>query len=622
MYEKEKSEIQNLKSYLLHTLPTTPLPPNNVLLSSNSVALKAAIAGLDKELTRLEREERLVKKFTAGNDAAVASGAGVAAAAGAAAAGNNEDIMADMEYVRKEDATADDDDVAMGEMKEKTASTATLMNDHDEEEWEDAKKLDRLAARLDNSQELPAESEEAANEETKSICQNLASSSIARIAKSNVRTKSPLGALGLALHAALLQLAPVDDEKESIFKCTGVPDDNVTCQLLGVDPKKKKGGGGGGGGGFAPPIRELPRGQLVPSNWEGGSSDRIAFRYKCGNEMYSTKCTSGTKNDASTVYLALQLLVEDDEEVMVTFGTLPSSKESNAANQTMKFPLGRHVNLDGFSTAKAKGGGGGLVSPSLFYVSLSDLLTKFCTVFEVLPKKTPSVSEEAAMGTAMGVASMDVAAAFSSAPSKLPGFADASPKVVPPVATGRPIIATGNNNNNSSSSDDNTDPLRIMSSRPQQPRKRHGDFDGDLHPGGPMPGGLDGGRGHGGLHPVPPHGGGSQVGPNHPMFDRTFGDEGGYYGGVGSDDLGYGAGGGSFGIPGVGGMGMRPRFDPYGPPGGPTQPGRGGGPFPGRGSRLGGGRGRGGRGGGRVPPGGFGNPNPDHMTPPGGDYFS
>mmetsp|Transcript_31767 Transcript_31767/g.66590 ORF Transcript_31767/g.66590 Transcript_31767/m.66590 type:complete len:220 (-) Transcript_31767:209-868(-) len=85
----------------------------------------------------------------------------------------------------------------------------------------------------------------------------------------------------------------------------------------------------------------------------------------------------------------------------------------------------------------------------------------------------------------------------------------------------------------------------------QQQRGRRGDFDADLLPGGPQPGGL---------HDVPP-GGGSQVGPNHPMFDRTFGDEDGQYPGYG-DDLGggFGNGGGSFGMPGVGGgMGMRPR---------------------------------------------------------------
>jgi hypothetical protein len=63
------------------------------------------------------------------------------------------------------------------------------------------------------------------------------------------------------------------------------------------------------------------------------------------------------------------------------------------------------------------------------------------------------------------------------------------------------------------------------------------------------------------------------------------------------------------------------RFDPFGPPGGPTEPGRGG-RFSGRGVGRGGGRG--GRGGGRMPPppGGWGNPNPDHLAPPGGDYFS
>ena len=105
---------------------------------------------------------------------------------------------------------------------------------------------------------------------------------------------------------------------------------------------------------------------------------------------------------------------------------------------------------------------------------------------------------------------------------------------------------------------------------------------------------------------------------------------------IGTDDDDYyydNSGGGNFGLPGIGGrdmMGMRPRFDPYGPPGGPTEPGRGH-YFPGRGgSRLGNvGRGRGagrGRGGGGrfppPPPGGFGTPNNDHMTPPGGDYFS
>ena len=153
------------------------------------------------------------------------------------------------------------------------------------------------------------------------------------------------------------------------------------------------------------------------------------------------------------------------------------------------------------------------------------------------------------------------------------------------------------------------DPLRVDSHTGMG--RRRGDFEGDLLPGGIQPG-LPGG----------PSFGGSQVGPNHPMFDRSFGDDDLYNNGIGGGLYGPP----SFGIPGVGGgVGMRPRFDPYGPPGGPTEPGRGGrggrGGGVGRGGRFGSGRGRGG-GRGRMPPGGFGDPNNDHLQPPNSDYFS
>ena len=119
MYEQEKSEINILKSYLLSQIPTTPLPPNDILLAPNSVALKAAISGLDKELCRLEREERLVAKFTpsANSD-------------GKKKTDNTmgEDEAADMEYVKmsKEDCTSG-----------VTAETADDVN-MDDGEWEEA----------------------------------------------------------------------------------------------------------------------------------------------------------------------------------------------------------------------------------------------------------------------------------------------------------------------------------------------------------------------------------------------------------------------------------------------------------------------------------------------------
>lgn len=106
-----------------------------------------------------------------------------------------------------------------------------------------------------------------------------------------------------------------------------------------------------------------------------------------------------------------------------------------------------------------------------------------------------------------------------------------------------------------------------------RPERRPGDFDGDL------------GRTRGGEDPS-----GMLMGPNHPAFR-------------GADP------------PVSGGYGMRPRFDPFGPPGGPTDPRNLDPPSrnemdpndprnqqiprqP------------------RPPPGGLGDPNPDHERPP------
>lgn len=106
----------------------------------------------------------------------------------------------------------------------------------------------------------------------------------------------------------------------------------------------------------------------------------------------------------------------------------------------------------------------------------------------------------------------------------------------------------------------------------QSQQRRPGDFDRDLMPGS---GGVD--------DPA-----GNLMGPNHPAF--------------GGPAIGSG-----------GGYGMRPRFDPYGPPGGPTDPrnldpNRNIGPNDPRNPQLPRQP--------RPPPGGPGEPNPDHERPP------
>jgi len=511
MYEQEKLEIIALKSYLLTQIPNTPLS-NDILLSSNSIALTAAISGLDKELVRLEREERLVKKFAAASNTSSDAADGMKASTS---------MADDMEYVKmsKDDAAVSSSTSNNVDVKMDDGSSGKRDED---EEWEEA-----------NPSPIKQQKQESTNQNNAQVvfCQSLASAVVSRIATANIKVASPLGALGLALHTALVELSYEDDDTTSMFTCTGVPDDQQVISQLFKGKVQVSGGGG-----FASPIRELPRGELVPTKWEekisgttSGGGGAIAFRYK-------------SLDDTAPVYLTLQL--QEGNEVYVTCGTLDKNM---ATNTELRFSLEQYANLDGFQAAKTKNGSGA-VSPSLFYISLSELLFKFTSTFGLLSRKRDTGTATAMTNNIQGIA----VPSCSLEATKMMNI----PRPNVPRAIDTP---------------DHTDPLRVMDT---QRKGKHKDFEGDLLPGGPQPSGL---------HDIPNRGGmGSQVGPNHPMFDRTFGDDE-FGGGLSSE-------GPNFGLSGVGGgMGMHPRFDYYGPPNGPTEQGRGGrgSSFPGRGSRLG-----------------------------------
>jgi len=135
--------------------------------------------------------------------------------------------------------------------------------------------------------------------------------------------------------------------------------------------------------------------------------------------------------------------------------------------------------------------------------------------------------------------------------------------IVPPTNMGRPTFTSVGGP--ASRQYDQHEPPNLRMFQPAL--RRPGDFDRDL-----MPGGID--------SPA-----GNLMGPNHPAF--------------GGPAIGSG-----------GGYGMRPRFDPYGPPGGPQDPGNDDANNlldprnPQRARRP------------RPPPGGTGDPNPDHERPP------
>ena len=649
-HQREKNEIHALKTHLLQTIPQTTLrclapttAHNNnnnndnkeevvqVQLGINSIALKAAIAGLDKEWKRLDREEKLMKRFSNNNGGN---------------ASNNTSSDNEKKVVEE-----DDDDVAMEYVK-MSKDEAIMIDSHnnnsnsnsnhnDDEDWQDAK---TFTPTQDNPDNNDATANTTTNTTTNAIddatknnanaaeSSNWASHIISRIAKSNVRVATPLGAVALALHAALMELTGAcvggggggsngtagggNGNDNSLYRCTGIPTELVATfsqqlqqlqqqqqqqhqeQSTATTTMAKKSGGG-----FAPPIRELPKGTLVPHDWETTSTNNenvVAFRYK--------QVATG-----ATVYLVVVLLVLDEDKnntdgntnnnnnttmdqqqvvkVSLFGGNNQPSLSSLLQEMPLAFPLGRHVNLDGFHTAisNAKNNrntpssstttttasssssvGGVTISPSLFYKSLSNLVFQFGSTFHSTNES--SFSLLSAMHATFG---KDDGASFAetmngvvehegcyNGSQSAPIYTMQIPYIKKTTMTMTTAIPHSNIPSNGPSVTSNNDPT-TTNNNPSSLRageKRHGDFEGDLLPGGPQPGLLIGGVGGGGSIE---RGGGSQVGPNHPLFDRTFGEDYGHNDINNGDDdgLGYYGGGGSLGgVPGVGGMGMRPRY--------------------------------------------------------------
>ena len=338
--------------------------------------------------------------------------------------------------------------------------------------------------------------------------------------------------------------------------------DELGFRCTGVPEDDDDNGEGGrkmkklaGKGGFAAPIRELPWSRLVPDGWDARAASRGEVSFRY------------RKDGLGATVLRVTLLPDADGSVVrVELSSTSTPEPLSAPPAGFTFPLTRHVNLDGLGAAiaseRARTGETGQVrvGPVLHYRDLAGLMTSLVRSFDL-----------GAVGDGEG------------GPGSRRGAPISAPVVAPapmpaPIPTPAPV---GGRNPAPWPFGGVADHLLGPSiSRPRG--GPGGDFAGDLAPGGI----------------VDPRGGGGGLGlmgPNHPAF---HGDRGGGFVGDGYDG---GIGGGNPRIPPhIGGRGMMPRFDPYLPPGV--------GPVPGRGGR---GRGRDlGREG--------GDPNPDHLLPPGG----
>lgn len=416
----QKDDFDLLRQHIV-SCPTVP---------KESPAVAAALSGLDTAWKRMERDAKLKRKFT---NTAIDPSAKVKSQ-------SQQESIKTTTYHQRQEPKAVDDDIL--------------------EEWQD------ISTEKDD--------------ECSSLGNRLSQAAVSEIARRDIKVRTPLAAIALAIHAALVS-------EEVGFICTGLPE------------KKTKGG-------FAAPVRPLTSEQFLPSNWDCSNTDEIGLRYR---------------KEGSMLLRVVRVIVDDTETVKITLG--PQEEEG------LSFPAESHLNLESFSKALKKDG---KVAPALHYKALPTLLTNLCRIFDV--------------------GSLEKS-------SSLP-YMDTT--VLPPV-TNDPLRMSTSKQNNKPYSTGHYNPhetptLAIFN----QPRPG-GDFSSDLHPPG-----LRGIEGNDGMS-------GNLLGPNHPMFQ----------------------GGPSIG----GGLGMRPRFDPIGPPGGPQDLN----PHNNKNHPLR-----------RPPPGGLGGPNPDHARPP------
>jgi len=473
----DKDDFEAMRKYILDCpLFTHP---------HEASAVKAALAGLDKEWQQRERDAKLQKKFAQSSSLQTTS---ATAAEATGAAGSNHSPLGDGDEWHQVNTASSD-------------FPTNLHNDDNNNK---------------NQYDANDEVEIIDNDEDSSyLGKQLAEVSIASIAEAHALVRSPLAALAVAIHAAM---------RSDIlgFRCTGVTDDTSSKRTNG----------------FAPPVRELPKDVFLPRDYDKEALNKdtgvVTLRYR--------------KSGTGSVLLKVELVeLSSSTEKEVSVKLIPG-KTQEPPSQPLVFPLSKHINLDSFASAQRSSSGTFGIAPALHYKGLSTLLTSFAKTFDL-----GAVSEDAGHEQSYVPPVTQVLRPAHDANPRSTGFA-------PPIITG-PIRGVYDERNPT-----------IDTAFPQRPMFV-GDFSGDLNgPGFPN----DPLR-------VPNAGGmGNMMGPNHPIFQQ---------------------GGGISGMGGSSGFGMRPRFDPFGPPGGPQEihpPDTG--PNPTGGPRH------------RPPKGG--EPNPDHLPPP------
>jgi hypothetical protein len=472
---KLSDEFEAVKQYLL---ACTVVPKEHP-------AIQAALHGMDQEIKRQERDWKLRQKFTREREEPVTI-----------EKINLPPVDAAAPNLSSSAATTK---ASGGRVKRGSPTMIGALPD----DWHDVS---------EDQHDSPLK-DYTSNEETdvtglSFLGKQLAKDAVSLMALHQTKTRSPVAAIALGLHAAMLS-------DPLVFVCTGVPELSPSTVISK---------------GFAAPIRELSQDQFLPTDWDK-SEKLVLLRYR--------------KQSTGSLILRVEKLSSEGslKDVTIEISLYPTSTPEPPSSSLI-FSLADHLNIDSWSRALRQESS---VAPALHYKALGTLLSRFAHTFDL-----GSVGDDASELNMPYVDTTIRQQQQQPQNFRIAGESRLDPPARPAYVDNQPW--------------DHDRTPTIEDSFPGN-YSRRGDFSGDL-----MPGGITGpnfGR-------IDPSQGGSLMGPNHPVFN-------GGIGGVGPNS----------------GFGMRPRFDPFGPPGGPTDPEQG------------------------VPdgqqrrrPGGSGNPNPDHLRPP------
>lgn len=339
-FERDRRYIEELREHILSVRKEL----------KESCAVKAAMNGLEKEMQRIQRDEKLSRKFSKMSDK------------------KSDDSENECEIKEVTEKCSDDDSELLVEYD-------VVTNQRKSPEKQRSHKNDSPSSLMEWQDVSTDVSAGGGGADTESLLgKKLSEISISKMAEEDVRVSSALSAFAVAFHSALLS-------DLLNFKCTGM-----------IENKQKKEASNTSNG-FAKPIRELPKNKFLPDEFFQCSYDvnEIKLRYrKTGYGGVILKLSSTNSCDEELEKDRSQNISVNTQITKVEFYPNSDSYVSEPNSQgALMFPTSKHFNLDSFNAALSNNLSGqgrrstNTILPALHYKRLALLMSNFVKTFDL-----------------------------------------------------------------------------------------------------------------------------------------------------------------------------------------------------------------------------------------------